>query len=83
MDKPYTQKELKEEWLRRHYSDIETVPIYCVDGKFVTEKPEGWMDRWWVGLVICCFIFIDAWVGYDMGYERGIHEKCQVEQTHE
>lgn len=75
MKMTYSQRELKEEYMRRHAKDIETAPIYCVDGKFVMEKPSRWYDKWWTGgvavVVIWCIIF---YLGYDLGQTL----KCEI-----
>ena len=76
MKMTYSQRELKEEYMRRHAKDLETTPIYCVNGKYVMEKPQRWHEKWWPTtlaiVVIWSFIF---YIGYDVGQSL----KCEVE----
>lgn len=67
----YTQKELKEEYIRRHAKDLETIPIYCVDGKYVSQKPSKWYDAWWVVVSTIVAWSVIFYFGYDLG--QGVH----------
>ncbi len=75
MKMTYSQRELKEEYMRRHAKDLETTPIYCVNGKYVMEKPLRWYEKGWLSIliivVIWCIIF---YFGYDFGQSL----KCEV-----
>lgn len=71
MHKPYTQKELKEEWLRRHAEQLETIPIFCDGNKFVTEPPKRWYNGWWIGLMTLIMWGTIFYFGYDFG--QGMH----------
>lgn len=65
MHKPYTQKELKEEWLRRHAAQLETTPIFCDGNKFVTELPKRWYDSWFVVIAVLVLWGTAFYFGYD------------------